>query len=152
MLQSTNSYWIYWITVDEGKEAGLSSEDTSVLVAVQQILQVPAELGEPLTRGVASLIAVSRWIRGAAHMWCSFSGSCDVVSLVQAGHCLGQGVVIWLTGFRVLCRFFDPGCARLPKLSGVPCSCVCPKANYLFGKAPSRHLLCSPRPTPRRRR
>ena len=46
--------------VDEGKAAGLSSEGSAVLVAVQQILQVPAELGEPLTCGVTSLIAVSR--------------------------------------------------------------------------------------------
>jgi hypothetical protein len=38
MLQIFGCY-----TVDEGKEAGLTSEDTSVLVAVQQILQVPAD-------------------------------------------------------------------------------------------------------------
>jgi len=36
--------------VDEGKEAGLSSEGSAVLVAAQQIWHVLAEQGEPLNR------------------------------------------------------------------------------------------------------
>jgi hypothetical protein len=91
------------------------------------------------------------WGRGRGRaLWFSWRllGSCTVARREEHTHADASHVA-----------FFDPGCARLPKLLAwawvYHVIVFVPKrrpSNYLSGKAPSRHLQYSPRPTPRRRR